>query len=238
MKQHTKSLKQSNLSKFDHLNSSDKNVSLTIVKRNLKAEVELKRDQSSHNTVSQTGNNSEWDIDELENLYFLEIPDITKLEKEEGDQKITDQDKNSNHPSTRKKKLNGAKIRAVKVEERVSSQTSLGKNYITLQPTAAAPKKVTDLGQVTPHNDAAPNEFLISALGSFTGTIFAAVFLILMGLLIFSQYKKHVCKMLHDRKKLKRTTSDSSDTQSTGKKNNWSKHKTKFTTTSRARSPM
>ena len=211
------------MSQFDQLDSNDKNASLTIVKRDLEAEVESKSDQSLKNTDSQTGKNSYWD--ELEELDFLRIPPIKNIEEEEVEQPITDQSKNSNHLLTPKRRFNGTKIRAIEVEEQVSSQASLGKNYITFQTTEATVKEVTELGEVTPHDDAAQNEFLNSALGSFAGTIFAAVFLVLMGLLVYTLYKKCVCKMLQDPKELKRTSSDSAEPQSTGKKNNGSEHK-------------
>ena len=216
-KEPTISLKQSrmtNMSQFDQMDSNVKNVSLTIVKRDLEAEVESKSDQSLKNTDSQTGKNSYWD--ELEELDFLRIPLIKNIEEEEVEQPITDESKNSNHLLTPKRRFNGTKIRAVEVEERVSSQTSLGENYITFQTTEAPLKEVTEYGEVTQHNDAAQNEFLNSALGSFVGTIFAVVFLVLMVLLIYALYKKCVC-----------TTKP----QSTGKKNNGSEHKTITVTT-------
>ena len=226
-KEPTMSLKQSrmkNMSQLDQLDSNDKNVSLTIVKRDLEAEVESKSDQSLKNTDSQTGKNSYWDELE-EELDFLRIPPIKNIKEEEVEQPITDQSKNSNHLLTPKRRFNGTKIPAIEVEEQVSSQASLGKNYITFQTTETTLKEVTELGEVTPHDDAAQNEFLNSALGSFAGTILAAVFLVLMGLLVYTLYKKCVCKMLQDPKELKRTSSDSTEPQSTGKKNNGSEHK-------------
>lgn len=216
-KEPTISLKQSrmtNMSQFDQMDSNVKNVSLTIVKRDLEAQVESKSDQSLENTDSHTGKNFEWD--ELEELDFPKIPHIMNTEEEEVGQPITDQSENSNHLLTPKRRFNGTKIRAVEVEERVSSQTSLGENYITFQTTEAPLKEVTEYGEVTQHNDAAQNEFLNSALGSFVGTIFAVVFLVLMVLLIYALYKKCVC-----------TTKP----QSTGKKNNGSEHKTITVTT-------
>ena len=225
-KEPTMSLKQSrmkNMSQFDQLDSNDKNVSLTIVKRDLEAEVESKSDQSLKNRDSQTRKNSYWDELE-EELDFLRIPPIKNIKEEEVEQPITDQSKNSNHLLTPKRRFNGTKIRAIELEEQVSSQASLGKNYITFQTTETTLKEVTELGEVTPHDDAAQNEFLNSALGSFAGTILAAVFLVLMGLLVYTLCKKCVCKILQDPKELKRTSSDSTEPQSTGKKNNGSEH--------------
>ncbi|PFX27698.1 hypothetical protein AWC38_SpisGene7581 [Stylophora pistillata] len=100
---------------------------------------------------------------------------------------------------------------SVQEENPVSSQMSPGENYITFQRTVALPKEVTEVRQVTPHMEGAQNEFLNSPLGSFTGTILAAIFVGLLVLFVYILYKKCVSKMLKGRKKFKRTSSDPTD---------------------------
>lgn len=208
----TMSLKQSyttNTSQFiDQYGHNDKNISQTKVKRDVEAEVDVQRD-STDNTDSQTGKTS--NQNKLEELDFLETRDIIKRDQKDVELLMTDRGKNSNHLSTPKKSSNGTKIHAVQEENPVSSQMSPGENYITFQRTVALPKEVTEVRQVTPHMEGAQNEFLNSALGSFTGTILAVIFFGLLVLFVYILYKKCVSKMLKGRKKVKRTSSDPAD---------------------------
>ncbi|XP_078357866.1 uncharacterized protein LOC144642702 [Oculina patagonica] len=145
---------------------------------------------------SSDGQTTEKVIDrkELEDLEFLEIPDILKNVQEQADILGTKQD-----PSPTKNNLEDTNTHSVENKEpTVQSQKFSDKNRFTFQQTMSAPTTAgSELGQLTPHNSmtmaSTTQTQLInpsSFLSSFTGTIVAVLILGLIGLIIYAAFKK------------------------------------------------
>ena len=199
-----------NSSQLEYLDYKNEKFTSHRDKRDINAKV-VSRNDYKDSTDSQT--EKDFYENELEELDFLEIPDIIKNDHEQADVLVTDRgkDPNPNTIAPTKNNLGETNIHSVENEEQFSSQKSLGKNEITFQPTVSSlPTKArSDLRQLTPHNSvpltspspqSPPSQAQVinssSFLSSFTGTL-AAVFLLgLIALIVYIVYKKCVHRMM------------------------------------------
>lgn len=192
------------------LNTEDDRVIRSEIKRDVRIQNGTQEDyKDSPNAQLQTAGQV-IEKKQLEDLDFLEIPDILSNFKEQADIPGTKQD-----PSPTKNNFKGLKdtnTHAFQNEElNIQSQALPDKNRFTFQQTVSTPTTTENtLGQLTPHSSVilttTAQTQLINAssfISSFAGTIAAVLVLGLIGLIIYVVFKMRVHKIPKGYKKLR-----------------------------------